>query len=135
MLFEINPSSTTPIYAQIKEQIRYCIASGRLSVDNKLPSVRQLAIELRVNPNTVAKAYRELELEGTIRSRKGQGTFVAPSQSEVSYERRIELLTSAIDSVIVKAHHLSLSDSDVRSLLEQRMKDMHAKQQGEVDDD
>jgi len=121
VLFDIHPSSTTPIYAQIKEQVKFCIASGKLAVDEKLPSVRELAVGLRVNPNTVAKAYRELELEGVIRSRKGQGSFVAPVQNEVSKKRRIELLTEVLDRAVVKAYHLDIDDQTIRELLDERL--------------
>ncbi|HEX6132927.1 MAG TPA: GntR family transcriptional regulator, partial [Longimicrobiales bacterium] len=79
MLIRLDPSDTRPIYVQIMDEIRRGIVMGVVEPDSALPSVRQLAGELRVNPNTVQQAYRELEREGVIYVRRGQGTFVAPS--------------------------------------------------------
>ena len=73
----INPSDSRPLYIQIMDEVRRSIAIGSLAVDDPLPSVRQLATSLRVNPNTVAQAYRELEREGRVYTRRGQGTFVS----------------------------------------------------------
>ena len=75
--FDIDPASSTPVYEQIATGIRYAIASGVYRQGEQLPSVRELAIDLLVNPNTVAKAYRDLEREGLTRTRKGLGVFVA----------------------------------------------------------
>src|SRR5437868_15150437 len=76
--FQLNPSSGVPIYRQIQDQIRYGIASGRLSPGEQLPTVRALAVELGVNPNTVIKAYSELERAGILTTEQGSGTFIAP---------------------------------------------------------
>src|SRR3954468_8497661 len=76
--FSLDPKSGVPIYRQIQDQIRYGIASGRLRPGEQLPTVRSLAVELKVNPNTVIKAYTELEREGVLTTEQGSGTFVAP---------------------------------------------------------
>src|ERR1700737_2492134 len=75
--FQLNPKSGVPIYRQIQDQIRYGIASGLLSPGEQLPTVRSLAVELAINPNTVIKAYTELEREGILTTEQGSGTFVA----------------------------------------------------------
>src|SRR5215831_5478355 len=75
--FKLDPRSGVPIYRQIQDQVRYGIASGLLSPGEQLPTVRALAVELSVNPNTVIKAYSELEREGVLTSEQGSGTFVA----------------------------------------------------------
>jgi len=76
MLITIDPADTRPIYVQIVDEVRRALAVGTLSPDDPLPSVRQLAVELRVNPNTVSQAYRELERDGVVHVKRGQGTFV-----------------------------------------------------------
>ena len=77
-IFRLDPKSGVPIYRQIKDQVRYGIASGLLSPGEQLPTVRALAVELSVNPNTVIKAYTELERQGILTTEQGSGTFVAP---------------------------------------------------------
>jgi GntR family transcriptional regulator len=76
MIFSVDSSDSRPIYVQIMDEVRRGIATGLLGADDALPSVRQLAVDLRINPNTVAQAYRELEREGIVEARRGQGTFV-----------------------------------------------------------
>jgi GntR family transcriptional regulator len=76
--FSLNPKSGVPIYRQIQDQIRYGIASGRLRPGDQLPTVRGLAVDLKVNPNTVIKAYTELERQGILTTEQGSGTFIAP---------------------------------------------------------
>jgi GntR family transcriptional regulator len=76
--FSLNPKSGVPIYRQIQDQIRFGIASGRLRAGEQLPTVRALAVDLAVNPNTVIKAYTELERQGVLTTEQGSGTFVAP---------------------------------------------------------
>lgn len=86
MLIRLDPADTRPIYQQIVDEVRRAVVLGTLAPEDPLPSVRALALELRVNPNTVQQAYRELERAGVARSRRGQGTFVArtdaPSERE-----------------------------------------------------
>jgi GntR family transcriptional regulator len=97
MLFEISASDARPIYVQIMDEIRRGIVLGTLPPDEPLPSVRQLAGDLRVNPNTVQQAYRELERDGVVYVRRGQGTFVSASSPNGS-ERRVLL-----ESVVARA--------------------------------
>lgn len=94
--FKLNPKSGVPVYRQIQDQIRYGIASGFLNPGEQLPTVRALAVELSVNPNTVIKAYSELEREGVLTTEQGSGTFVAPEPpvilSEESRQAKLETL-------------------------------------------
>jgi GntR family transcriptional regulator len=81
--FSLDPKGGVPIYRQIQDQIRYGIASGRLRPGEQLPTVRALAVDLSVNPNTVIKAYTELERQGVLTTEQGSGTFVAPQPAVV----------------------------------------------------
>jgi GntR family transcriptional regulator len=82
--FNIDARHPTPIYAQLERAIRFAIVTGRLSVGDQLPTVRQLAVDLRVNANTVAKVYAELERTGVVETRRGVGTFVRTSDLPMS---------------------------------------------------
>ena len=91
-IWVLDPRSGVPFYRQIVERVQLAVASGALESGDRLPTVRQLSVDLSVNPNTVARAYRELELIGTIISRRGNGTFVGPAKPErPQYERRRQL--------------------------------------------
>ncbi|MBS1912875.1 MAG: GntR family transcriptional regulator [Bacteroidetes bacterium] len=86
-LFQIDPSDPTPIYAKLERAIRLAIASGRLNAGDQLPTVRQLAVDLRINANTVAKVYAELERAGIVATRRGVGTFVVARRSQAASTR------------------------------------------------
>lgn len=122
MYFEINPSSTTPIYLQIVRQVQFAFASGALRPDEQLPSVRDLALTLRVNPNTVAKAYGELEHSGLIETRRGMGTFVSQTPPAVDERRARGLVSQEMGQVVVEARQFGLNDSTIRELLDERLK-------------
>lgn len=121
MWFHIDPSSGTPIYRQIVDQVRQAIAGGTLSPGDRLPPVRDLAIELAVNPNTVAKAYQELERDGVIETSRGRGTFVAGEAAQVTDAEKAERLLPFIDRLIAEAYFLGISDDKLRSLLGERL--------------
>ena len=95
MQIRISSSDGVPIYRQIANQVKYLVAVGRLSVGEQLPTVRALAERLLVNPNTVARAYRELEIEGVIASRQGSGAFVAGNGSPLAAKDKQKLLQGA----------------------------------------
>ncbi|MBZ5497382.1 MAG: GntR family transcriptional regulator [Acidobacteriia bacterium] len=98
MTFHINPSDPTPLYAQLERAIRLGIATGRLQPDTQLPTVRQLAVDLRINANTVAKVYRDLERAGLVETRRGVGTFIkAPPPAAMPVKERERLLRSLAD--------------------------------------
>ena len=111
MLIAINPSDSRPIYHQIMDEIRRALVVGTLAPEDPLPSVRQLAAELRVNPNTVQQAYRELERDGVVHVKRGLGTFVSGVLSERS-ERR-ELARSVAQRALREAHRHGLSADEL----------------------
>jgi GntR family transcriptional regulator len=95
----IDPKSALPIYVQITDQIHRAVAAGRLQPGDQLPSVRELATELLVNPNTVAKVYRDLERDGLLAGRRGKGTFVSRSGASVADRGRIRLIGDQLEQV------------------------------------
>lgn len=124
----VNFRSGVPVYLQIVQQVKAAAASGALKHGDSLPSVRSLAEELRINRNTAAKAYGELETEGVIEVRQGSGCFVkANGASPLRRSARSERLAEELDAVIVQAHHLQISDDDLRELLEERLSKLHEK--------
>ena len=118
ILLKPNPSSGVPIYIQLKEQVKHAISTGALKPGEQLPSIRPLAEELVVNPNTIAKAYRELEHEGVIELRQGAGAFVsdqAPSQQEAERLKAAQVLVA---QGIERLRARGLTDEQIRRLVE-----------------
>jgi len=112
--------SGKPVYLQIVDQVRSAAASGALKDGEALPSIRPLAEELRINRNTVAKAYAELENQGVIESIAGKGSFLRANNSPYKKEVRRKLLTDEVDEAIVQAHHLQVSKSEFLRVAEER---------------
>ena len=119
--FHINPASPTPLYAQLRRAIQFAIATGKLRIGEQLPTVRQMAVDLKINANTVAKVYLELERTGIVETRRGVGTFISdnPLQSR-SGSHRDEHLRDFIDRLIAEAGGLGLSLDDLISHLQGR---------------
>lgn len=115
--FQVDPRSATPIYDQIVAQVRMGIASGTLPRGDALPSVRQLAIALRVNPNTVARAYRELEALGLVESQQGRGTFVASVERPMGAAQRRQALEPAIERLTSEATLLGVDAEELLRLV------------------
>ena len=115
MQFRIDNASGRPVYRQIIDQIKRDIALGRLKKDEKLPTVRQLAAQLAINPNTIAKAYRQLEQEGIIITKPGAGAFVANLDSNLSRSVRKKLICEELERITVEAFHMQI---DKKTLLE-----------------
>ena len=111
MLIAINPSDSRPIYQQVMDEIRRALVVGTLAANDPLPSVRQLAGELRINPNTVQQAYRELEREGVVHVKRGLGTFV--SQVAERRSERHELARSLATRALREAHRHGLSADEL----------------------
>src|SRR5437867_11850215 len=109
MLFQIDFKAGKPVYRQLMDQIRYAAASGRLRPGEPLPSLRPLAEELRLNRNTIAKAYAELENQGIIETIPGKGFFLKQNKSPFTEQVRHRLLLTEIDEAVVTAHHLQIS--------------------------
>ncbi|MBI1839475.1 MAG: GntR family transcriptional regulator [Verrucomicrobia bacterium] len=108
MTFELNYRSGKPVYLQMVDQVKSALASGALKEGDSLPAIRPLAEELRVNRNTVAKAYGELEREGIIETLAGKGCFICRPKSPLRRQVRVEMLTREIDESVVAAHHLQI---------------------------
>jgi len=121
MLLQIDFKSGKPVYLQLVDQIRYAAASGGLRTGEPLPSIRPLAEELRVNRNTVAKAYAELESQGVIETIPGKGCFLREVSSPLTKTARNDLLIQEIDRAIVAAHHLQIGDADLLALVKKRL--------------
>ncbi len=109
-----------PIYQQIVEQLRFRIVSGQLAPGDEMPTIRALAETVRVNPNTVARAYRELEQEGLVEKRRTVGTFVAQTSERFTAAQRRRLMAPPIDRVLIQARQLGISLEELISLLSQR---------------
>ena len=121
MLLQIDFKSGTPVYLQLVEQVRHAAASGGLRAGEPLPSIRPLAEELRVNRNTIAKAYAELENQGVIETIPGKGCFLKEVNSPLTKSARNDLLVQEIDRAIVAAHHLQIDDADLLALVKKRL--------------
>lgn len=121
MRFQINFKSGMPVYLQLVDQVKAAAASGALQPGEALPSIRPLAEELRLNRNTIAKAYSELESLGVIESLPGKGCFLKQNHSPLRKEIRRKLLTEEIDQAIVKAHHLQVPAPEFLKLVEERL--------------
>jgi GntR family transcriptional regulator len=120
-MFQIDTSHPTPIYAQLDRAIRFAIATGRLGIGEKLPTVRQLAVDLRINANTVAKVYAELERSGVVETRRGVGTFVSARPAEAASRRdRDQHLREMTDHFIAQIHTRGFSIDDAITHLESR---------------
>ena len=133
MLFQINFKSGLPIYLQIVDQIKTAAASGAIRAGEPLPSIRPLAEDLRVNRNTVAKAYSELESLGVIETLPGRGCFLKENHSALRKEVRRKLLTEEIDQAIVQAHHLQVPREEFLKLVHERLIALDDKRRGHDD--
>ncbi len=118
MFIRIETSSSTPIYRQISDQIRYQIASGTLKQGAKLPSVRELAVNLAVNQNTVLKVYNELCREKILKIERGDGTYVSSDEPDMTLERRKGVVADLLRSAVVQAVQLQLSIEDIKNLVQ-----------------
>ena len=121
MMLQINFKSGKPVYLQVVDQIKAAAASGALQPGEALPSIRPLAEELRLNRNTVAKAYSELESLGVIETLPGKGSFLKENHSPLRKEVRRKLLIEEIDQAIVMAHHLQVPRPEFLELIQERM--------------
>lgn len=120
--FYLNPHSGIPMYLQLKEQIKTAVAGGALCPGDRLPPVRELAESLTVNPNTVARAYSELEREGILRGEQGRGTFVSGAKPLLQEEERKLQVKSLIDKVLVEAFNLRITLEQLQAIWEERLK-------------
>ena len=120
MRVQLNFKSGKPVYLQIVEQVKAAAASGAIQPGEPLPSIRPLALELRVNRNTVAKAYAELEHERVIETIAGKGCFVRATGSPFKKDVRLKLLAEKVDDAVVQAHHLQIERTEFLRLAQDR---------------
>ena len=133
MLLQINFKSGKPAYLQVVDQIKAAAASGALQPGEALPSIRPLAEELRLNRNTIAKAYAELESLGVIESLPGKGCFLKANHSPLRKEVRRKLLIEEIDQAIIMAHHLQVPGPEFVELIRERLDALEIKRRANED--
>ena len=133
MIIQLNFKSGKPVYLQIVDQIKTAAASGALQPGEALPYIRPLAEELRVNRNTIAKAYSELESLGIIETIPGKGCFLKENNSPLRKEIRRKMLMEEIDQAIVQAHHLQVSRDEFLKLVNERLAALEKKRRANED--
>jgi GntR family transcriptional regulator len=120
MHIHLSTNNGVPIYLQVVNQVKFLIASGRLAPGEELPPIRVLADQLRINPNTVARAYRELEVAGVVTKRRTAGTYVSEAGSPLVRRERLKILTERIDALLAEARQLDIPLDEVIQILRQR---------------
>jgi GntR family transcriptional regulator len=114
----VDPESGIPIYRQIIQQIEYAILSGRMKPGDKLPTIRSLAIELRINPNTIAKAYGELEIRGILITQVGSGTYVSDKKPVQEADERNRKIQAVIGRFVQEMQNLGVRKEGIKKLIE-----------------
>lgn len=126
MQIRISTKDGIPLYKQIINQIKYMIASNRLCPGDKLPPVRKLAEQLIVNPNTVARAYRDLEALGLLKTRQGSGVTVSETGSPLAKDQQIKILTERIDILLAEAQQMNVSLEQIVELLHEQSRQLNS---------
>jgi len=121
MYLRVDVSSSVPIFVQIVNQMKYSVAMGAYRADDKLPSVRELAVDLRVNPNTVARAYRELDREGILYTQRGRGVFVSRDAVVICRRERKRIIDERLGRAIREALRSDLSADEIRTIVESKL--------------
>jgi GntR family transcriptional regulator len=116
----INLADGVPIYRQIANQVKYLVASGLLKAGEELPPIRTLALQLKVTPNTIVKAYHELEIAGVIQKRQGSGTFVSDARPQLALRQRRRVIEQRIDALLAEAHQLNFTPDDILRMVRER---------------
>ncbi len=124
-IWKLVEHSAEPIYRQIMQMIKYDIAVGRLSTGDRLPSIRTLALHLKVNPNTIARAYSELEREGIIVTRQGSGAYVARVISRFKTRESRSIIKEMLSKVIIEAYHLGMRKDEIIALFKEKIQDIY----------
>ena len=120
MQLHISSADGVPIYLQIVNQVKYLVAAGRLAAGDEMPPIRVLAEQLLVNPNTVARAYRELEAAGLVEKRRTAGTYVSDQGSPLARRERLRILSERIDALLAEAAQMNVPVADVLKMVQQR---------------
>ena len=131
MRIRISADDGLPIYLQIVNQVKYLVGSGRLAPGEELPPIRALAEQLVVNPNTVARAYRELELAGVVEKRRTAGTFVSESGTPLARRERMKILAERVDALLAEARQLGIDVELVVELIGRRDQAMRSHRGGD----
>ncbi|OHB62779.1 MAG: hypothetical protein A2Y76_09665 [Planctomycetes bacterium RBG_13_60_9] len=121
--FKLDLKSGVPFHRQIVDQIRYGIASKRLLPGEQLPTVRDLAVQLQINPNTVRKAYSDLEILGILNTQQGTGTFVGDQQVEIGDDEKRRMLRQVCDELVARGHQYNLTLEEIVEHLQRRLSD------------
>jgi len=116
----INVTDGVPIYRQIVNQVKYLVASGLLQPGEELPPIRTLALQLKVTPNTIVKAYGELEISGVLHKRQGSGTFVSDARPQLAMRDRRRVIEQRIDALLVEAYQLNFTADDILRMIRER---------------
>ena len=127
----ISPKDAVPIYQQIVSQIKHMVASRRLRPWDEVPPIRVLAEQLLINPNTVARVYRDLEAAGLLVSRRGSGTRVSEKGSPLAHGERLRVMTTLVDGLLVEANQLDFTAEDIIELIRERDMLFDASERGE----
>lgn len=120
MQIHISSHDGVPIYLQIVNQVKYLVASGRLIAGEELPPIRTLAEQLLINPNTVARAYRELESAGVVTKRRTAGTYVSDSTSPLARRERLKIIIERIDALLAEARQMNVDTDTLIELIQER---------------
>jgi GntR family transcriptional regulator len=128
----INVADGVPIYRQIANQVRYLAASGLLAPGEELPPIRTLALQLKVTPNTVVRAYDELEAAGVIHKRRGAGTYVSEGPSRLADRERQRIIEQRVDALLAEAYYLNFTADEVLRVLEDRRAAMESRSSADL---
>ena len=120
MQIHISAHDGVPIYLQIVNQVKYLVASGRIAAGEELPPIRTLAEQLLINPNTVARAYRELELAGVVTKRRTAGTYVSDTTSPLARRERLKIVTERVDALLAEARQMNIDTETIIELIQDR---------------
>ena len=120
MQIHLSKNDGVPVYLQIVRQVQYLVAAGRLAPDQELPPIRVLADRLVINPNTVARAYRELEMDGVVTKRRTAGTYVSDAGSPLARRERLKILTERVDALLAEARQMGIGLDELLDLVRRR---------------
>jgi GntR family transcriptional regulator len=128
MQLHISAGDGVPIYLQIVNQVKYLVAAGRLAAGDEVPPIRVLAHQLVVNPNTVARAYLELERAGIVQKRHGSGTYITDAGSPLARKERLKILSERVDALLAEARHFEMDPSELIRLIKERSQSIQPKE-------
>lgn len=127
-MFKIDQRSSTPIYQQLVQEIKEAILKGILQPGDKLPSVRELSVQLTINPNTIQKSYQELERQKVIETLRGKGTFVSLNYKPSVDKEKLTVLKENLRNILVEAHYLGLKHGEILQLVTRLLEELNIKE-------